>query len=189
MSTSALLVQDVQYGILSRIPDEAVKNDFLRREAAAIAAARKAGIKIIYVVVGFRRGYPDLHPQNRMLAPIADTGVLVAGDQSMTVHADVAPADDDVLITKRRVSSLTGTDLEVVLRSLGVKRLVLTGVSTSGVVLSTVRQAADLDYDVVVLEDLCLDVDPEVHRVLVEKVFPRQAKVESSEAWIASLEG
>ena len=61
--------------------------------------------------------------------------------------------------------------------------LVLTGIATSGVVLSTLRQAADLDYRLVVLSDGCLDADPEVHRVLTEKVFPRQAEVHTVAEW------
>jgi nicotinamidase-related amidase len=55
------------------------------------------------------------------------------------------------------------------------------------VVLSTLRQAADLDYGLVVLADGCLDTDPEVHRVLTEKVFPRQADVLSVAEWPAGI--
>ena len=50
---------------------------------------------------------------------------------------------------------------------------------------STLRQAADLDYRLVVLADACLDADPEVHRVLIEKVFPRQADVPTVDEWAA----
>ena len=75
------------------------------------------------------------------------------------------------------MSAFSGSDLDVVLRSLGVDSLVLSGIATSGVVLSTLRQAADLDYRLTVLTDGCTDRDPEVHRVLTEKVFPRQADV------------
>jgi nicotinamidase-related amidase len=62
---------------------------------------------------------------------------------------------------------------------------VLAGIATSGVVLSTVRQAADMDYRLTVLSDGCLDADPEVHRVLTEKVFPRQAEVSTVAEWTA----
>jgi nicotinamidase-related amidase len=62
---------------------------------------------------------------------------------------------------------------------------VLAGIATSGVVLSTIRQAADLDYELTVLEDGCADADPEVHRVLMEKVFPRQASVITAQEWIS----
>ena len=60
-------------------------------------------------------------------------------------------------------------------------------IATSGVVLSTLRQAADLDFALTVLEDGCADMYPEVHRVLVEKVYPRQAKVTTVSEWVHSL--
>ena len=63
----------------------------------------------------------------------------------------------------------------------------LAGIATSGVVLSTLRQAADLDYRLVVLADGCLDADPEVHQVLTGKVFPRQADVLTVAEWTAQL--
>jgi nicotinamidase-related amidase len=88
-------------------------------------------------------------------------------------------------VTKRRVSAFTGSDLAVVLRALGAGTLVLAGIATSGVVLSTVREAADLDFRLTVLSDGCLDADPEVHRVLTEKVFPRQADVCTIAEWTA----
>ena len=60
------------------------------------------------------------------------------------------------------------------------------GIATSGVVLSTLRQAADLDYRLTVLRDACADADAEVHRVLTEKVFPRQADVVDVAHWVAA---
>jgi len=75
----------------------------------------------------------------------------------------------------------------VVLRAGGTGHLVLAGIATSGVVLSTLRQAADLDYRLTVLADGCLDADPEVHEVLLQKVFPRQAEVTSIAGWTAGL--
>jgi len=63
---------------------------------------------------------------------------------------------------------------------------VLCGIATSGVVLSTLRQAADLDYRLTVLRDACADAEAEVHRVLTEKVFPRQADVVDVAHWAAA---
>ena len=99
----------------------------------------------------------------------------------------IAPIDGDVVVTKRRVSAFTGSDLEVVLRSKGITHLVLCGISTSGVVLSTTREAADKDFQLTVLSDLCFDADPEVHRLLTEKVFPRQATVQTSGEWLGEM--
>jgi nicotinamidase-related amidase len=99
----------------------------------------------------------------------------------------ITPIDADVVVTKRRISAFSGSDLEVILRAKGIRHLVLAGIATSGVVLSTIRQAADKDYELTVLSDLCLDFDEEVHSMLIGKVFPRQAAVMTSEEWRKNL--
>ena len=73
------------------------------------------------------------------------------------------------------------------LRSLDTETLVIAGLTSSGVVLSTIRQAADLDYRLIVLDDLCMDLEPEIHEVLVKKIFAKQAQTFSAEEWMASL--
>ncbi|KAL1984929.1 hypothetical protein VTN96DRAFT_8588 [Rasamsonia emersonii] len=184
---TVLLVMDLQQGIVSLFPNS---GEYIARVAKAIHAARAKDIPIIYVTVNFRQGYPEVSRRNKAFSTVlANSGnAFEEGNSAVHIVDDIAPmAGKDILVTKRRVSAFAGSDLDVVLRSLGAETLVLTGVATSGVVLSTLRQAADLDYAVTVLEDLCMDLDPEVHRVLVEKVFPRQAEVVSSETWIQSL--
>ncbi|SDS59761.1 cysteine hydrolase family protein [Actinopolymorpha singaporensis] len=180
MTRPALLVMDLQIAMVGRVEDP----HYVRRVAGAIDAARGAGIPVIYVVVGFRPGHPEVSPANKAFGAIPPPAFTTA-DPGAAIHPDVAPLADDVVITKRRVSAFTGSDLDVVLRATGVDRLVLTGIATSGVVLSTLRQAADLDYRLTVLADGCYDPDPEVHRVLTEKVFPRQADVVDVEDWIS----
>jgi nicotinamidase-related amidase len=118
---------------------------------------------------------------------VAAFGGALEGDPSVEISPEIAPLERDIVVTKRRVSAFSGSDLECVLRGLNIDSLVLAGIATSGAVLSTVRQAADLDYSITVVGDLCFDADPEVHRVLVEKVFPRQASVLSTEQWIKEV--
>jgi nicotinamidase-related amidase len=103
------------------------------------------------------------------------------------VVAALEPGADEPVVLKRRVSAFSGSDLDVLLRAAGADSLVLAGIATSGVVLSTLRQAADLDYRLTVLSDACADGDAEVHRVLLDKVFPRQALVTTTDDWIQSL--
>ena len=177
---SALLVMDVQRGIVDRFPSA---DGYLAGLAGAIGHARAAGIPVIYVVVGFRAGYPEVSSRNKSFSAIAGTGRFTAADPGAEIHPAVAPAADDVIVVKKRVSAFAGSDLDMVLRGLGADTLVLTGIATSGVVLSTVRQAADLDYRLTVLADGCLDADPEVHQVLTGKVFPRQADVMTIAEW------
>jgi nicotinamidase-related amidase len=179
-----LLVMDVQQAIVDRFPGD---DSYLPRLSGAIRAARAAGVVIIYVTVGFRPGYPEVSDRNKSFAAIAGSGRFSDEDPGSRIHPAVAPEPADVIVVKKRVSAFAGSDLDVLLRGLGADSLVLTGIATSGVVLSTVRQAADLDYRLTVLADGCLDSDPEVHRVLTGKVFPRQAEVMSITDWTASL--
>jgi len=107
----------------------------------------------------------------------------------LATAVDAAPLPGEVVVMKRRTSAFAGSDLAEVLRGGRIDTLVLTGIATSGVVLSTLRQAADLDYGLVVLADACADGDPEVHRALTTKVFPRQAEVSTVDEWVAGLKG
>ena len=179
-----LLIMDVQRGTVDRFPGD---DGYLDRLSGAITAARAASVPVVYVVVGFRPGYPEVSPRNKTFTALAASGGLAEGSPDREIHPAVAPDPGDPVVTKRRVSAFTGSDLDVLLRGLGADTLVLTGIATSGVVLSTLRQAADLDYRLVVLSDGCLDGDPEVHRVLTEKVFPRQAEVITTAEWTARL--
>jgi nicotinamidase-related amidase len=186
MNATALLVMDVQQGIVERFAKD---TGYLARLSEAIAAARAAGVPVVYVTIHFRPGYPEISASNTTFSAISASGRFVAGSPGTEIPPAVAPRPEDVVVVKRRVSAFTGSDLDVVLRGLGAGTLVLTGIATSGVVLSTLRQAADLDYRLVVLSDACLDADPEVHRVLTEKVFPRQATVRTVAQWAAELDG
>jgi nicotinamidase-related amidase len=182
---TALLVMDVQNGIVARFGDTVL--DPIER---AIAAARTAGHPVVFVRIGFRPGNPEVAASNRSFSALAAQGATMSLDAPETqVHDRVAPAPGEPIVVKKRVSAFAGSDLAELLRGLGADTLVLTGIATSGVVLSTLRQAADLDYRLVVLADACGDADPEVHRVLTEKVFPRQAQVTTVDEWAASLAG
>ncbi|MFE9866105.1 cysteine hydrolase family protein [Streptomyces sp. NPDC005506] len=181
MTNTALLVMDVQQAITERVPDPS----FTPRLARAVTAARAAGVPVVYVVLGFRPGHPEAKSSPSFSALL--DGTFIEGDPGAAIHPDVAPRPGESIVTKKRVSAFAGSDLDLVLRGGAVDHLVLTGLATSGVVLSTLRQAADLDYRLTVLADGCGDADPEVHRVLTEKVFPRQADVTTIDAWISDL--
>jgi nicotinamidase-related amidase len=184
-SRPVLLLMDFQHGIVERLGSPSVV------EAAdrAAKAARAAGIPVMFVRVAFRPGYPEVAESNASFSAIAaQGGDAYTQDHPVTqVHAALTPLDGEPVIIKRRVSAFSGSDLDVLLRAARADTLILAGISTSGVVLSTLRQAADLDYRLTVLADACADTDEEVHRVLTQKVFPRQALVTTTDDWIASL--
>jgi nicotinamidase-related amidase len=178
---SALLVMDVQVGIVAMLPNGAALLDSV---AKAITYARSNNIPVIYVVVGFRPGGPEISMNNKGFAASKERFSTVNMDEFMTVHPSVAPQAGELTVVKRRVSAFAGSDLEVVLRAFDIKHMVLTGIATSGVVLSTLREASDKDYKMTVISDCCADGDEEVHRVLTTKVFPRQADVVTLEEWV-----
>ena len=180
---TALLVMDIQAGTIGRVPDSKTLLDTLNQ---AIAAARSAQIPVIYVVVGFRKGFPELGNGTAKTFAALRQGAF-PGLEDPTVDPSVAPQPGEIVVTKRRVSAFAGSDLETILRSHQIQHLVLTGIATSGVVLSTLREAADKDYRLSVLSDGCADLDPEVHNVLLNKVFPRQADVVTVAQWVAGL--
>lgn len=181
---AALLVMDVQNSIVSRYADQP---DVMVPFQQAVGAARKAHIPVIFVRVAFRQGLPEVSPRNKMFGSIAQRGGMAAAQFSTEIHSSVEPLPGEPIVTKLRVSAFAGSDLEVILRSQQIDTLILTGIATSGVVLSTLREAADKDYGLVVLSDACLDADLEVHRVLTEKIFPRQASVMTVNEWADSL--
>lgn len=173
--TTALLVMDVQSAIVDIVADK--KEPLLRRTAALIDAGRAAGARIIYVVLGFRPGHPEIGPGSGVFTAVRQSGRFVEGSAGSEIHPAVSPRAGDIVVTKHRVGAFMGTDLELILRANRIETLVLCGIATSGIVLSTLRHASDADYRLIVAQDCCTDPDDEVHRVLMEKVFPKQAKV------------
>jgi len=174
---SALLVMDYQITVLEKFSSAAGSAAVLDHMPKLIAAARAAQMMVAYIVVGFRPGYPEVNPRNRVFSTIKENGLLAADSAGTKIHPAVAPREGEPVVVKHRVSAFAGTDLDMLLKAKDIETLILAGVQTSGVVLSTLRQGADLDYRLVVAGDCCTDPDHDVHHVLLEKIFPRNATV------------
>lgn len=182
---TALLVMDVQDAVVKMLKNS---SQIFEPLSSAIKTARANHIPVIYVLMKFREGYPELSPNNKTFMYYkTSTTIQFDTENGSRIHESVAPLPGDIIIEKKRTSAFTGSDLEVILRAKGINHLVVTGLITSGVVLSTVREAADKDFRLTVLSDCCADIDEEVHRILTTKVFPRQAQVRTSGEWIASF--
>jgi nicotinamidase-related amidase len=180
MTKSALLIMDVQPGIVDRLND---KEAYLDKVAVAVSAAHKAHVPVIYVVVGFLDRFPEVSTNNKSFSNLDESMRMAMVDPSPSI----APAKGDRVVIKHRVSAFSGSDLEKLLRSSDIQHLILAGIATSGVVLSTVREAADKDFQLTVLSDICADYDEEVHSLLINKLFPRQADVMTSLQWAGTL--
>jgi nicotinamidase-related amidase len=170
----ALLVMDYQNGVLGRLADG----------EALVAAARETielvrgrGGQVGYVRVGFADGETPTGTMGRRIGAEAVRTMFDADAPATQIHHDIAPKDGDTVVRKTRVGPFGTTDLDAQLRDEGVDTLLLAGISTSGVVLSAVRDGHDRDYQLIVISDLCADPEPDVHAFLVERIFPRQAEV------------
>ena len=181
---TALLVMDVQEAIVKSLKEPDI---FFKKLNSAIQVARKNKLQIIYVVVGFRSGYPELSHNSKWLTSLRSRNMNLDRAEGIKISETVTPKEDDIIVTKKRVSAFAGSDLEIILRAKNIRRLILTGIATGGVVLSTLREAADKDFEILVLSDCCADADEEVHRILTTKIFPRQAEVATSDEWTKLL--
>jgi nicotinamidase-related amidase len=179
---TALLSMDCQDGIVS-IYTKDDKESFLARAASALNHARAAGMKVIYVQVGFRPGLPEVSSRNLLLSAIKSSEQrqkMFQGTQGAIAPA-IAPKEGEIVVTKHRVSAFTGTDLEMILRANDIDTLILFGISTSGVVLSTLLEAFDRDFRIAVIRDCCADLDSSLHDCLISRFFPTRAAVLSAD--------
>jgi nicotinamidase-related amidase len=172
---TALLVMDFQPGVLQRMPG---LEPLLGRVRRAIADVRDHGGTIGYVRVAFtEEDWAAVPAANPIFARAAQDRTMHHEDPATAIHDSLAPQPGDIVVRKTRVGAMSTTDLDRQLRDRGIDTLVLAGISTSGVVLATVVEAADRDYRLYVLADGTEDPDAQTRDVLLGKVFPRRAQV------------
>ena len=173
---AALLVMDFQAGIIGALENA---DALVAKAARAIQHVRERGGNVGYVRVGFTESeYAAIPERNKGFSAAKDAGRAFHADAPATaIDERLAPQPSDIVVRKTRVGAFSTTDLAEQLRRRTIDTLILSGISTSGVVLSTIRDAADRDFRLFVLADACADPAPDVHALLLEKVFPRQADV------------
>jgi nicotinamidase-related amidase len=156
----------------------------VERLAEAAAAARVAGVAVIHVRMEFRPGFVDVAPGAR------DNPFCVnseAGSHGARLHAGLGPRAGDIDVVSTRASAFKGSDLPTLLATLDIRDLVLGGIGTSGAVLATVLEGADLSYGITVLSDACADPDPEAHVVILDRVLSVRARILSVADWATSV--
>ncbi|HTS58679.1 MAG TPA: isochorismatase family cysteine hydrolase [Terriglobales bacterium] len=185
---TAVVGMDCQTALVSiyaKPPEE-----FLARTSSVLRAARAKGMPVILLQVGFRPGLPEVSPRNKLFAAIQSSPLHQSLFQGAagSIHPALGPEPGDILVLKHRVSGFFGTDLGLLLRAKEIETIVLFGIATSGVVLSTLLEASDADYRLVVIEDCCADLDAELHAALVERLFPKRAEVLAASDFVKMLE-
>lgn len=183
----AVLSMDLQAGIVSAYAKD--RDPFLARVNAVLQSARQCGATVVHVTVGFRPGMPEINPRNPLFSGIKaspERRRMFEGEAA-AIDPAITRQDGDIVVRKSRVSAFTGTDLDMVLRARSIDTLIVCGIATSGVVLSTVLHASDADYRMLVVEDCCTDRDEALHRSLMDKIFSSRATIVSASGLITML--
>jgi nicotinamidase-related amidase len=183
----AVLAMDCQTGIVSVYSKS--QDEFIKRASGVLKAARALEMLVIQVQVGFRPGLPEMSSRNKILGAIKSSKPHQEFFQgsSGAIHPGLGPEPADIILTKHRVSAFVGTDLDMLLRANEIETIVLFGIATSGVVLSTLLQASDADYRLVVISDCCEDRDMDLHAALLDRFFPTRGEVITAEEFMAVL--
>jgi nicotinamidase-related amidase len=167
--TTALVVIDLQKGVVALPGTPHATPDVVARTAELAAAFRERGLPVVLVRVSFAEDGGDVVPGRTQAPP--RTGSRPKGWDEIV--EDLAGDPRDIVVTKRNWSAFYGTDLDLQLRRRGVTQIVLTGVATSIGVDSTARGAYEHGYHVTVATDAVTDMDDDSHRHSTERIFPR----------------
>lgn len=162
------------------IPYRVAEGRVLERAAGLIAAARTAGVPVVYTTYVVRPELADVPAAGRFLRMIAESGGMVEGTWGGEVHAVVAPQPGELVVRKWRPNPFTGTDLELILRSLGAGTLVLAGIVTEWVVEEAARSAAAAGYDVIVAADCCESARDDFRDHALRRILPQLGRVETA---------
>jgi nicotinamidase-related amidase len=177
-SRTAVLLIDLQNEVLH--PDGGLAGDFPATAGPLLDAvrglvdwARGRELPVIWVRLAFRPGHIDAVRDS-----ISRTkGTLLDGSWGAQLFDGLGRRDDDIVITKKRPSAFFDTDLRIVLRGLGVERLIVGGVSTNWAVESTVREGHSNDYRMVVVRDAVGTPFADLHEASIRSMGSVFAKV------------
>jgi nicotinamidase-related amidase len=185
-TSTAIVILDYQPALLGFLADS---DAFVTTACAAADALRDAGGKVAFVRVAFTEEDYARFPTTSVMGQRVkgNRPGLDAESPTAALHGGLAPHDTDWVLRKTRVGAFSTTNLDTILRSAGIDTVVLAGVHTSGAVLTTVREAHDLDYQVLVLADACADPDRDVHEFLIEHIIPRQGRIVATTQLLAGL--
>lgn len=178
---TALILMDFQNFVVERFLSEAAAARVVKNASQLLVVARQVGLFVVHIAVNFRPGYPEINHRNRVFCWLRDQGMVEPESRDIEIIPQLCPRDQEPLVFKQRIGAFTGTDLNMILQAQGIETLICMGVTTSGVVLSTTCQAADLDYQMIMVRDGCADTDDDLHHSLIDKIISRQADILTAE--------
>lgn len=180
---TAVLVMHYQSDIMSFFPQAAPT--LLANTRALLDAARARGTAVFFIRIAFSPNYLEVSPKNKNGSFLATTGAFLNND----IPPELGRSAAEPVLVAKRVSVFFGTDLESRLSALGIDTVVLAGIASTGVVLSTIAYASDADYRIYTVKDCCFDPDTIVHDHLFQTAFDSRSVVMSLDQATAALKG
>ncbi|MBK4713785.1 MULTISPECIES: hydrolase [Tenebrionibacter/Tenebrionicola group] len=180
---TALVVIDLQEGILPFARGPHTAGDVVARAARLAEKCRAVGAPVVLVRVGWSPDFADALKQPVDAAPGSDA----LPPEWWTYPLALGKRDSDIEVTKRQWGAFYGTDLELQLRRRSIDTLILCGISTNIGVESTARNAWELGFNLVIVEDACSAADDEQHNGSFAHIFPRIGRVRRTEEVLAAL--
>ena len=153
-----------------------------------IPQAREAGVTTVFVQAIYDQPYLSPAWIEKRTKRSSRKGLCLSGTWGADFYV-VKPQPEDVVVTKHRFSAFVGSNLDLVLRSKGIRTVLATGVATNVCVESTARDACQLDYSVVLLEDCCATNNEQAHIATLQNVERYFGEVRSSEEVAAAWQG
>ncbi len=180
---SALVLIDLQEGILPFAGGPYTGEQVVARAGRLADGFRQAGAPVILVRVGWSPDFADA-PKQPVDQPTPG-GALP--DNWLAFPSQLGVQDGDIRIIKRQWGAFYGTDLDLQLRRRGINTIILGGISTNIGVESTARNAWELGYELVLVEDICSAHNKEQHDNSMQNIFPRIGRVRSSSDVLTAL--
>jgi nicotinamidase-related amidase len=179
-SSTAFLFLDYEVGIVETLPNSPALTSFLSQSSSWLGYVRASTCspsRIMFSNVEFRPGYPDVSCRNIQFSYVESIGALIQGSASTQFYTGFQPKPNEIQFEKQRFSAAYNSQLLTLLDSQCIDTVVLAGLYTSGVILSTTRQLADMDYSIYVIRDAVIDPNSTVNEVLLDSVLPTEATV------------
>lgn len=168
---TALLVMHYQTDILELFPS--VAPALLANTRKLCDAAREKGVSVYFAKFHFSPGYPEVSPLNKNGQGVKQLGLFVED----RISPELGRQANEPVIIAHRASVFFGTDLQVRLSAQGIDTLIMVGVASTGVMLSSVAYASDADFRLFTVKDCCYDPDQVVHDHLFATAFESRTTV------------
>ena len=155
----------------------AEEQGLLKHAQALLNWAREKGLAVLHFVYSFRKDFSDVPANSSLYRVLKEAGAFVVGSWGAQIIESVQPMESERVIAKPRIGAFVGTSLDEFLRSRGIETLILGGLTTNWVIESTARQAIDLGYHLVAVEDCMASFSRELHDFAIRQIYPQISTV------------